>query len=54
MHLVGMELLVGVTHDASWGQWLAVGMGGIWVEMLKDTSLRVLPVSSADVRAILQ
>lgn len=49
----GVELLVGVTHDASWGQVLAVGMGGIWVEMLKDTSLRVLPVSREEVRTML-
>jgi acyl-CoA synthetase (NDP forming) len=49
----GVELLVGVTHDATWGQVLAVGMGGIWVEVLKDTSLRVLPVTRDDVRAML-
>ena len=49
----GIELLVGVTRDASWGQVLAVGMGGIWVEVLKDTSLRVLPVTRDDVRAML-
>ena len=49
----GVELLVGVTRDATWGQVLAVGMGGIWVEVLKDTSLRVLPVTRDDVRAML-
>ena len=49
----GVELLVGVTRDATWGQVLAVGMGGIWVEVLKDTSLRVLPVTHDDVRAML-
>jgi acetate---CoA ligase (ADP-forming) len=49
----GIELLVGVTRDTSWGQVLAVGMGGIWVEVLKDTSLRVLPVTRDDVRAML-
>jgi acyl-CoA synthetase (NDP forming) len=49
----GIELLVGVTRDATWGQVLAVGMGGIWVEVLKDTSLRVLPVTRNDVRAML-
>ncbi len=49
----GIELLVGVTRDATWGQVLAVGMGGIWVEVLKDTSLRVLPVTREDVRAML-
>ncbi|MFL5698630.1 MAG: acetate--CoA ligase family protein [Ktedonobacteraceae bacterium] len=49
----GIELLVGVTRDTSWGEVLAVGMGGIWVEVLKDTSLRVLPVTRDDVRAML-
>ncbi len=49
----GIELLVGVTRDVTWGQVLAVGMGGIWVEVLKDTSLRVLPVTHEDVRAML-
>jgi len=32
---------------------LAVGLGGIWVEILNDTSLRVLPVSREDVRSML-
>ncbi|HEV7237468.1 MAG TPA: acetate--CoA ligase family protein, partial [Ktedonobacteraceae bacterium] len=48
-----VELLVGITRDAMWGQVLAVGLGGIWVEVLNDTSLRVLPVSRNDVRAML-
>jgi acyl-CoA synthetase (NDP forming) len=42
-------LLVGVVRDPVWGQVMAVGLGGIWVEILKDTSLRVLPVSRRDV-----
>jgi acetate---CoA ligase (ADP-forming) len=49
----GVELLVGVLHNSDWGQVLAVGMGGIWVEILNDTSLRVLPVSREDVRSML-
>ena len=46
-------LLVGVVRDPVWGQVMAVGLGGIWVEILKDTSLRVLPVSRRDVYAML-
>lgn len=53
MRTAGVELLVGVTRDSTWGQVLAVGMGGIWVEVLKDTSLRVLPVTREDVRTML-
>jgi acyl-CoA synthetase (NDP forming) len=53
MRTGGVELLIGITRDANWGQVLAVGIGGIWVEILKDTSLRVLPVSRDEVRAML-
>ena len=49
----GIELLVGIVRDAMWGQVMAVGLGGIWVETLKDTSLRVLPVSREDIRIML-
>ncbi|MFD3486218.1 acetate--CoA ligase family protein [Streptomyces sp. NPDC058665] len=49
----GQELLVGVTVDPTFGPVLAVGLGGIWVEVLKDTSLRVLPVDAREVRRML-
>ena len=39
----GTELLVGVVTDPAWGQVLAVGLGGVWVEILADTTLIVLP-----------
>ncbi|MEV0593796.1 acetate--CoA ligase family protein [Nonomuraea cavernae] len=46
----GIELLVGVVRDPGWGLTLAVGLGGVWVEALRDTALRILPVDAADVR----
>jgi acyl-CoA synthetase (NDP forming) len=49
----GAELLAGVTIDPTFGPVLAVGLGGIWVEVLKDTSLRVLPVDQAEVKRML-
>ncbi|MEW2521664.1 acetate--CoA ligase family protein [Actinacidiphila alni] len=49
----GQELLVGVTVDATFGPVLAVGLGGVWVEVMKDTSLRVLPVDAREVRRML-
>jgi acetate---CoA ligase (ADP-forming) len=30
---------------------MAVGMGGVWVEIMQDTSLRVLPVSADEIKA---
>ena len=53
MRTGGVELLVGIVRDPAWGQVMAVGLGGIWVEILKDTSLRVLPVSREDIRMML-
>lgn len=49
----GIELLVGVVRDPAWGLTLAVGLGGIWVEVLRDSALRLLPVTAADVRRML-
>ena len=53
MRTGGVELLVGVTVDRAFGPVLAVGLGGVWVELLADTSLRVLPVTADDVRHML-
>jgi acetate---CoA ligase (ADP-forming) len=49
----GVEVLAGITVDPGFGPVLAVGLGGIWVELLRDVSLRVLPVDQAEVRAML-
>lgn len=53
MRTQGVELFVGTMRDPSWGAAIAVGLGGIWVEALKDTSLRLLPVTAADVEEML-
>jgi acetate---CoA ligase (ADP-forming) len=44
----GIELLVGVVRDADWGLLIAVGLGGIWTEVLDDASVRRLPVDRAE------
>lgn len=53
MRTGGMELLAGVTVDPTFGPVFALGLGGIWVEVLRDTSLRLLPVDESDVREML-
>jgi acyl-CoA synthetase (NDP forming) len=50
----GVELLAGITVDPTFGPTLAVGLGGVWVEIMQDTSLRVLPVDAAEVRKMLE
>jgi len=53
MRTGGAELLAGVTVDPAFGPVLAVGLGGIWVEVLNDTILRLLPVDAAEVGRML-
>jgi acyl-CoA synthetase (NDP forming) len=44
----GVEMLVGVTRDASLGPALLVGMGGVLAEIIRDVSVRPLPITRAD------
>jgi acyl-CoA synthetase (NDP forming) len=53
MRAGGAELLVGVTVDPTFGPVLAIGLGGVWVEIMGDTSLRVLPVDAAEAKRML-
>jgi hypothetical protein len=41
----GTELLVGIVPDPQWGPVLAVAIGGLFVEVLRDSALAPLPVT---------
>ena len=41
----GLELLIGGMRDAQFGPSVAFGLGGIWVEALKDTAFGILPLT---------
>ena len=49
----GLELIVGVVRDPLWGATLAVGLGGVFVNLYDDVALRLLPVGEDDVRQML-
>ena len=49
----GVDLLVGIVRDRTWGLTLVVGLGGIWVEVLADSAVRALPVTPGEVREML-
>jgi acetyltransferase len=44
----GSEVMIGMSQDPQFGPTMAFGMGGIFVEVLKDISLRVTPLSKSD------
>ncbi len=48
-----VELVVGVVRDPLWDAVLAVGLGGLWVEVLGDSAQRLLPVDRSDVHDML-
>ncbi|MEU1076896.1 MULTISPECIES: acetate--CoA ligase family protein [unclassified Streptomyces] len=49
----GVEMVVGVTHDALFGPTVTVGLGGVLVEVLGDAAVRVPPFGEEQARAML-
>lgn len=46
--LDGTELFIGSKKDIQFGSTIVFGLGGIFVELLKDVSIRVTPISKMD------
>jgi acyl-CoA synthetase (NDP forming) len=44
----GVEMIVGVTHDPVYGPAVLVGTGGVFAEVLKDVTVRPLPLDRRD------
>jgi acetyltransferase len=49
----GRELIAGMTQDPQFGPAVAVGLGGVFVETLKDVALGVPPLNRRDVDGML-
>jgi acetyltransferase len=49
----GVEIMLGVKNDRQFGPLIAVGLGGIMVELLDDTALRLAPVNDQTAGAML-
>ncbi|MDX9715493.1 MAG: acetate--CoA ligase family protein [Dissulfurispiraceae bacterium] len=49
----GREVILGVTYDRTFKHMLMFGLGGIYVEVLKDVSFRVAPVSRAEAEGMI-
>ncbi|MPY45988.1 acetate--CoA ligase family protein, partial [Streptomyces phyllanthi] len=49
----GVEMVVGVTHDQLFGPTVTVGLGGVLVEVLRDSAVRVPPFGEDQAHAML-
>ena len=50
----GREMILGMTTDRSFGPLLMAGLGGTYVEVMKDVAFRVHPITDADAREMVE
>ena len=48
----GIEVIVGVTQDPSFGPIIMFGLGGIYAELMKDVAVRLHPLTDVDAREL--
>ncbi|MDI6743285.1 MAG: acetate--CoA ligase family protein, partial [Smithella sp.] len=49
----GIEAIIGVTRDPSFGPLIMFGLGGVFVEVLRDVSFRILPITQKDAQEMI-
>jgi acyl-CoA synthetase (NDP forming) len=49
----GIELIAGISRDERFGPLVMVGLGGIFVEVLQDTAMRLAPIDRDEARAMI-
>jgi acyl-CoA synthetase (NDP forming) len=50
----GIEVIMGMSKDAQFGPVLMFGLGGVFVEVLKDVSFRIVPITRRDARHMIE
>ena len=50
----GHEVIVGLATDPTFGKIILFGLGGIFVEILKDVAIRMVPITKADAQDMIE
>lgn len=50
----GVEVILGLTRDPQFGPALLFGLGGVFVELYRDITFRLVPISEHDAREMIQ
>lgn len=50
----GQETIIGGLHDAEFGPLLMFGLGGVFVEVLRDISYRLIPTSTSELQTMMR
>jgi acyl-CoA synthetase (NDP forming) len=50
----GVEVIMGMTKDPQFGPVLMFGLGGVFVEVLKDVAFRIVPLEPRDARQMIR
>jgi acyl-CoA synthetase (NDP forming) len=49
----GHEVLIGITQDPNFGRLVVFGMGGVFVELIRDVAFRIHPLTDVDARGMI-
>ncbi|MCX5807041.1 MAG: acetate--CoA ligase family protein [Proteobacteria bacterium] len=50
----GLEVIVGMLRDPQFGPVLMFGLGGVFVEAMKDVSFRLIPIEASDAKDMIE
>jgi acyl-CoA synthetase (NDP forming) len=50
----GLEVIVGMATDPQFGPVMMFGLGGVWVELLKDVSFKIVPLTKYDAKSAIR
>ena len=50
----GIEIIIGIKQDKTFGKTLLIGAGGSFTELIKDTEIRVLPINEEQIQETIQ